>query len=59
VNYRAGLANYLAVLIAEVQENQTMIGYIGVQMQRLQDTVALFVARGRGGCDAKNEILRD
>jgi len=47
-NYQAGTANYLQVLIANGQYQQAKIGYIQAQTQRLQDTVALFVALGGG-----------
>ena len=47
-NYRAGLADYLAVLTATNQLQTAQIGYVGAVAQRLQDTVALFVALGGG-----------
>ena len=47
-NYEAGTVNYLQVLIADDQYQQARIGYIQVQAQRLQDTVALFLALGGG-----------
>ncbi len=52
VNYRAGVANYLDVLVADVQYNQASIARIGGQAQRLQDTVALLVALGGGWREA-------
>lgn len=50
-NYRAGTAGYLQVLIANAQYQQANMGYLQARTQRLQDTVALFVALG-GGWDA-------
>ena len=47
-NYQAGVVNYLQVLIANGQYHQARIGYLQAQAQRLQDTVALFVALGGG-----------
>jgi len=57
VNYRAGLADYLQVLTANGQYEQATIGYIGGRAQRLQDTVALFVALGGGWWDAQHAVL--
>jgi NodT family efflux transporter outer membrane factor (OMF) lipoprotein len=48
VNYRAGLAAYLDVWIADVQFHEATIGYLQAIAQRQQDTVALFVALGGG-----------
>ena len=48
VNYEAGTVNYLQVLVADNQYHQAKIGYLQTQAQRLQDTVALFVALGGG-----------
>ncbi len=48
VNYAAGLANELQVLVADVQYQQARLGYIQAEAQQLQDTVALFVALGGG-----------
>ncbi|MBF0557804.1 MAG: efflux transporter outer membrane subunit [Nitrospirae bacterium] len=47
-NYAAGVANYLQVLAADEQYNQANAGYVQAKAQRLQDTVALFVALGGG-----------
>ncbi|MGE0826192.1 MAG: efflux transporter outer membrane subunit [Candidatus Binatia bacterium] len=47
-NYQAGLANYLQVLAANSQYHQAKLGYVQAVAQRLQDTVALFVAAGGG-----------
>ncbi|WER50629.1 efflux transporter outer membrane subunit [Cupriavidus sp. WKF15] len=45
-NYRAGTTGYLQVLVANAQYQQASIGYIQARAQRLQDTVALFLALG-------------
>jgi len=58
VNYQAGIVNYLQILIANGQFHQARIGYLQAQAQRLQDTVALFVALGggwRGALDDKTD----
>jgi NodT family efflux transporter outer membrane factor (OMF) lipoprotein len=47
-NYRAGLADYLAVLTATNQFQTAQVGHLSAIAQRLQDTVALFVALGGG-----------
>ncbi len=47
-NYRAGVANYLQVIIANEQYIQAKIIYVQTVAQRLQDTVALYVALGGG-----------
>jgi NodT family efflux transporter outer membrane factor (OMF) lipoprotein len=47
-NYRSGMVNYLQVLIADYQYEQSQIGYIQALGQRYQDTAALFVALGGG-----------
>ena len=48
VNYRAGLANYVDVLLANFQANEAAISRVGGEAQRLQDTVTLFAALGGG-----------
>lgn len=50
--YQAGVANYLQILIANGQYQQARIAYLQAQTQRLQDTVALFVALGGGWQEA-------
>jgi len=50
-NFQAGTAGYLQVLVANAQYHQADIGYLQARTQRLQDTVALFLALG-GGWDA-------
>ncbi len=51
-NYEAGIATYLQVLVADGQYLQTKQGYIQAVAQRLQDTVALYVALGGGWWNA-------
>ena len=53
-NYRAGMVAYLDVLVADVQFHQTTISYLQAVAQRLQDTVALFVALGGGWSDGRH-----
>lgn len=48
VNYVAGVADYLQVLIADAQYRRAVIAHLRARAQRLQDTVALFVALGGG-----------
>lgn len=55
-NYQAGIANYLQVLVADNQYYQARIGYLQAQAQRLQDTVALFVALGGGWWNAEEKV---
>lgn len=47
-NYRAGTADYLAVLVATRQYHAAEVGYLASVAQRLQDTVALYAALGGG-----------
>lgn len=47
-NYRAGIANYLQMLVTDYQYRQAKIAYLQALAQRFQDTVALFVAMGGG-----------
>ena len=54
VNYRAGMATYLDVLTADVQFHEATIAYLQAVAQRLQDTVALFVALGGGWWNGQN-----
>ena len=51
-NYQAGIATYLQVLVANTQYLQAQIGYVEGVAQRLQDTVALYVALGGGWWNA-------
>src|ERR1019366_3229342 len=48
INYQTGMVNYLSVLNADTQYYQAKIGFLQTLAQRLQDTVALFVALGGG-----------
>src|SRR5208283_2177125 len=47
-NYQAGIGTYLQVLMADGQYLQSKVGYVQAVAQRLQDTVALYVALGGG-----------
>ncbi|MGO8997716.1 MAG: efflux transporter outer membrane subunit, partial [Polyangiaceae bacterium] len=47
-NFVAGIATYLQVLVADDQFLQAKITYVQAVAQRLQDTVALYVALGGG-----------
>jgi NodT family efflux transporter outer membrane factor (OMF) lipoprotein len=47
-NYDAGTAGYLDLVNADSQYQQARVGYAGALTQRLQDTVALYVALGGG-----------
>ncbi len=47
-NYQAGIANYLQILTADELYLQAELGAVQAQAQRLQDTVALYVALGGG-----------
>ena len=53
-DYRAGVASYLQVLSANLQYQQAVLGSVQVRAQRLQDTVALFLALGGGWRDSKS-----
>jgi len=57
VNYQAGLANYLQVLIANGQYHQAKIGYLQALAQRFQDTVALFIALGGGWWNDEEKVF--
>ncbi|NTU91742.1 MAG: efflux transporter outer membrane subunit [Chlorobiaceae bacterium] len=46
--YKAGLADYLQVIMADIQYRQSRIGQIQAQALRLQDSAALYVALGGG-----------
>jgi len=56
-NYEAGTSGYLQVLVAFTQYHQARIAYIQARAQRLQDTVALFVALGGGWWDQGSSLL--
>jgi len=51
-NYESGVATYIQVLLADTQALQAQLGYIQAKTQRLQDTVALYVALGGGWWNA-------
>jgi NodT family efflux transporter outer membrane factor (OMF) lipoprotein len=55
-NYQAGIVNYLQILIANDQYHQAKIGYLQAQAQRLQDTVAFFVALGGGWWNTEEKV---
>jgi outer membrane protein TolC len=57
INYQTGIVNYLSVLIADTQYQQAKIGFLQSRAQRLQDTVALFVALGGGWWNTAENIL--
>lgn len=48
INYRAGVANYLQVIAANIQYHQARLALTEAQALRLQDTTALFIALGGG-----------
>ncbi len=48
VNYQTGIVSYLQLLTADEQYHQATLGYVQARAQRLQDTVALYVALGGG-----------
>lgn len=50
--YRLGAASYLQLLTAQQQAQQTRIGLISAQAQRLADSAALYQAMGGGVLDA-------
>lgn len=47
-NYQAGIGTYLQLLVADIQYLQARLAQIQGVAQRLQDTVALYVALGGG-----------
>ena len=55
-NYDAGIVTYLQILIANGQYHQAKIGYLQALAQRLQDSVALFVALGGGWWNAEGRV---
>lgn len=58
-NYEAGLANYVQVLIVDIQFYQARINYIQAKTQRLQDTVALFTALGGGWWNKEDKAIEE
>jgi NodT family efflux transporter outer membrane factor (OMF) lipoprotein len=57
-NYAGGTANYVQVLIADLQYQAAALNQVQAQAQRLQDTVALFVALG-GGWSGMGKALEE
>lgn len=55
-NYESGVATYIQVLLADTQALQSQLGYIQAKTQRLQDTVALYVALGGGWWNAPEAV---
>jgi NodT family efflux transporter outer membrane factor (OMF) lipoprotein len=53
-NYQAGVASYLAVMTATQEYQNARLTYLQASAQRLQDTVALYVALGGGWWNAPN-----
>jgi len=47
-NYKAGKADYVQVLIADLQYQQARIGYLTAKARRYQDSAALIAALGGG-----------
>ncbi len=45
-NYQAGTANYLQVMVTDIQYSRAKISYLQAEAQQLQDTTALFIAMG-------------
>ena len=58
VSYQTGIVNYLQLLIADEQYSQATLGYVQAQAQRLQDTVALYVALGGGWWHTPSPLIR-
>ncbi|MBR8313992.1 efflux transporter outer membrane subunit [Burkholderia dolosa] len=50
--YDAGIAAYVQILVADVQYHQARVAWLQAIAQRLQDTVAFYVALGGGWGDA-------
>ena len=51
-NYKAGKADYVQVLIADLQYQQARIGYLTSKAQRYQDSATLIAALGGGWWNA-------
>ncbi len=47
-NYKAGMVNYVQVILADIQYRQAKIGYLQAQAQQLQNSAAMYVALGGG-----------
>jgi len=52
-NYKAGKADYVQVLIADLQYQQARIGYLTAKAQRYQDSATLIAALGGGWWNAQ------
>jgi outer membrane protein TolC len=52
-NYKAGKADYVQVLIADLQYQQARIGYLTSKAQRYQDSATLIAALGGGWWNAQ------
>ncbi len=50
--YDAGIAGYVQLPVADVQDHQARLAWLQAVAQRLQDTVAFYVALGGGRGDA-------
>ena len=57
-NYQAGLANYLDLLVADIQFHNATIGWLQALALRHQDTVALFTALGGGWWNAPTPVAK-
>lgn len=57
-DYSAGTIGYLHILIADSQFHQARIAWLQCVAQRLQDTVALYVALGGGWDSARFVAIR-
>lgn len=57
-NYQAGIATYLQVLTSDTQYLQAKTAYVQALAQRLQDTVALYVALGGGWWNTPDSVSR-
>jgi NodT family efflux transporter outer membrane factor (OMF) lipoprotein len=55
-NYEAGIATYLELLIVDEQFLQAKLAHVQAVAQRLQDTVALYLALGGGWWNAATPI---
>jgi NodT family efflux transporter outer membrane factor (OMF) lipoprotein len=58
-NYATGLTNYIQVLITQDSYLEARLGQIQAQAQRLQDTVALFIALGGGWWSDQPKLCRN
>ena len=56
-NYKAGKADYVQVLIADLQYQQARIGYLTAKAQRYQDSATLIAALGGGWWNTKPKAV--